>query len=133
MKIIQVTDLHLVAPGEKLFDLDPLTRLEDCIADLNSNHADADLVVFSGDLTERGEASAYASLSDRLKELAAPYRLMLGNHDDRVDFRVAFPEAPVTGGFVQSVADLPAGRVVLLDTHEPGAVEGRLCDALGME
>lgn len=128
MKIIHVTDLHLVAPGEKLFGLDPLSRLEDCIADLNRNHPDAGLVVFSGDLTERGETSAYRALAERLAALAVPYRLMLGNHDDRAAFRAAFPEAPIANGFAQSVADLPNGTIVLLDTLEPGHVEGRLCE-----
>lgn len=128
MKIIQVTDLHLVAPGERLFGLDPLSRLEDCIADLNRNHADADLVVFCGDLTDNGDPLAYAALSQRLATLAAPHRLMLGNHDDRAAFRAAFPQTPTADGFVQSVVDLPAGRIVLLDTLEPGQVQGRLCE-----
>jgi len=126
-KIVQVSDLHLVAPGERLFGLDPLARLEDCIEDINRNHADADLVVFSGDLTDRGEASAYAALAERLASLAAPFRLMVGNHDDRAAFISAFPDAPAEGGFVQSRLDMAAWRLVLLDTLEPGHVEGRLC------
>lgn len=129
MKIIQVSDLHLATPGERIFGLDPLARLEDCIADLNRNHADADLVVFSGDLTDGGEASAYAALAERLNGLAAPFRLMLGNHDDRAAFRTAFPDAPMEGGFAQAAVDLPGGRLVLADTLEPGHVEGRLCGA----
>ena len=38
MKIIQVTDLHLVTPGQTLCGLDPLARLQACIADINQNH-----------------------------------------------------------------------------------------------
>lgn len=127
MKIVLVSDLHLVAPGESLFGLDPLKHLEDCIADLNRHHGDADLVVFSGDLTNDGEASAYAALAERLADLAAPYRLMLGNHDDRAAFAAAFPQVPMQGGFAQCVVDLPEFRAVLLDTLQPGQVEGRLC------
>ncbi|KXF75103.1 metallophosphatase [Paramesorhizobium deserti] len=127
MKIIQVSDLHLRVPGELLLGINPLARLEDCIADLNRNHADADLVVFSGDLTNDGEPSAYAALAERLAGLAAPFRLMLGNHDDRAAFRAAFPDAPGDDGFVQSSIDLPDGRIVLLDTLETGLIEGRLC------
>jgi len=129
MKIIQVSDLHLRAPGETLLGIDPLARLEDCVADLNRNHADADLVVFSGDLTNDGEPSAYAALAERLAGLAAPFRLMLGNHDNRTAFRAAFPDAPGEGGFIQSSVDLPEGRIVLLDTLEAGLIEGRLCEA----
>ncbi|SMH37105.1 phosphodiesterase [Mesorhizobium australicum] len=128
MKIVLVSDLHLVAPGESLFGLDPLKHLEDCIADLNRHHTDADLVVFSGDLTNDGEASAYAALAERLADLAAPYRLMLGNHDDRAAFANAFPQAAMQDGFAQCYVDLPQFRAVLLDTLQPGQVEGRLCE-----
>ncbi|PSJ60846.1 phosphodiesterase [Pseudaminobacter soli (ex Li et al. 2025)] len=129
MKLIQVTDLHLVNPGEKHFGLDPLARLEACIADINRNHADADLVVFSGDLTDRGEAIAYEALKQRLATLVPPYRLMIGNHDDRAVFLEAFPEAADENGFIQTHLDLPHGRVLLLDTVEQGQIEGRLCDS----
>ena len=129
MKIIQVSDLHLVAPGDRLFGSNPLMRLEDCIADLNRHHADADLVVFSGDLTDNADPSAYAAMAERLSSLAAPYALMVGNHDDRTSLAAAFPDIKMEGGFIQSTIDLPGGRVVLADTLEPGRVEGRLCAA----
>ena len=127
MKIIQVSDLHLVEPGGRLYGSDPLERLEDGIADLNRHHADADLVVFSGDLTDDGAPAAYAALAERLATLKAPYRLMMGNHDDRAAFAAAFPAGLAADGFAQSSADLHGWRVVMLDTLEPGRVEGRLC------
>ena len=80
IKLIHVTDLHLVEPGERLFGLDPLAQLESCIDHINRNHPDTDLVVFSGDLTDDGAPSAYAALADRLTTLKPPFRLMLGNH-----------------------------------------------------
>ena len=129
MKIIQVSDLHLVAPGTTLFGSDPLARLEDCIVDLNRHHADADLVVFTGDLTNDGEPAAYAALAARLPALRAPYRLMLGNHDDRAAFIRAFPHGLAADGFAHSSLDLAGGRLVMLDTLEPGQVAGRLCAA----
>ncbi|MCB4771155.1 phosphodiesterase [Ancylobacter sp. Lp-2] len=128
-KIIQVSDLHLVSPGGMLQGSDPLARLEDCLADLNRHHADADLVVFSGDLTDDGEPAAYAALATRLTALKAPWRLMMGNHDDRAASAAAFPGVAGADGFVQAAIDLGDWRAVLLDTHEPGHVEGRLCAA----
>ncbi|MDH6233462.1 Icc protein [Mesorhizobium soli] len=127
MKLIQVTDLHLVNPGEMLVGLDPLARLDACIADINHNHADADLVVFSGDLSDRGEAIAYETLKRRLATLVPPHRLMIGNHDDRAVFLETFPKAADENGFIQTHLDMPHGRVLLLDTVEQGQVEGRLC------
>ncbi len=128
MKIIQVTDLHLVAPGERLHGLDPLGRLDAALADIAAHHGDAALVVFSGDLADAGAPAAYEALRDRLARFPVPVRLMLGNHDDRAAFRAVFPEVPVEHGFVQTVVDTGEGRLILLDTLDQGAVPGRLCD-----
>ncbi len=50
MKLIQITDIHFV-PGKRLLHgLDPYERLRSCIADINTNHADADLCIITGDL-----------------------------------------------------------------------------------
>ncbi|MEX6507123.1 phosphodiesterase [Jiella sp. M17.18] len=128
MKLIQVTDVHLVQPSETLFGLDPLERLDACFADIAANHADAEAVVISGDLTHDGEESAYRALAERVEALPLPVHLMLGNHDDRDAFRAVFGDAHSTGRFVQKSVDLPAGRLVLLDTLKAGAVEGELCE-----
>lgn len=126
MKIIQVTDIHLIEPGQLLYGLDPLARLDAAIADINACHGDADLVVFSGDLADAGEKAAYQALRERLAGLAVPYRLLLGNHDDRETFLQVFPEIEAEDGFVQSVVDTGDGRLILLDTLDQGAVPGRL-------
>lgn len=128
MKVILVSDLHLVAPGVHLFGLDPLQQLERCIAAINTDHGDADLVIFAGDLTNDGEASAYAALAERLAGLAVPYRLMMGNHDDRERFGAAFPDAPDVDGFFQTAIDIGKTRLILTDTLWPGKVDGLLCE-----
>lgn len=129
MKIIQLSDPHLMTPGGLLYGSDPLARLEACLADIGKNHADAELVVISGDLTNDGERAAYAALRERLAQFSPPCRLMLGNHDDRALFLEMFPEAVTERGFVQSVFDGSEGRLILLDTLDSGHVEGRLCAA----
>jgi Icc protein len=129
MKIIQISDSHLVPPGALLFGTDPLFRLEACLADINRNHADAELVIISGDLANDGERAAYAALGDQVANCVPPCRLMLGNHDDRALFLEMFPEVRPEGGFVQGVVDTREGRLILLDTLESGLVEGRLCEA----
>jgi Icc protein len=128
MKFIHLTDLHLVAPGRRLYGLDPHARLRAAIADINASHADAAFVLITGDLAHHGEDAAYEALRAALGKLAQPYHLLIGNHDDRGAFLRAFPAAPVDAdGFVQGLLATPAGALVLLDTHEPGTHEGRLC------
>lgn len=129
MKVIQISDPHLMTPGGLLYGSNPLSRLQACLADIGSNHADADLVVISGDLTNDGERSAYAALSESLAGFGPPCRLMLGNHDDRALFLEMFPQATAERGFVQSVVDRAEGRLLLLDTLDSGHVEGKLCAA----
>jgi 3',5'-cyclic-AMP phosphodiesterase len=129
MKFIHLTDLHLVPPPRRLYGLDPNARLRAAIADINANHGDAAFVLITGDLAHHGEPAAYEALKDCLRKLALPCHLVIGNHDDRTAFLRAFPAAPVDeGGFVQGVVELGAGVLVLLDTHEPGTHEGRLCE-----
>ncbi len=129
MKFIQVTDMHIMPPGERLLGLDPRAQLDACIADINAHHADAELCVFTGDLGHEGYVDAYRNLRDALAALSLPYYLMLGNHDDREAFKEAFPEiACDRHGFVQSVIDTGAGRFILLDSYEPAAVWGSFCE-----
>ena len=128
MKFIHLSDLHLVAPGTELHGLDPVRGLERCVASIRTHHADAALCVVTGDLTHYGEPAAYGAARCCLAGLPMPVHLIIGNHDDRAAFRVAFPGAPVDGaGFVQQAFGTEAGRFVLLDTHEPGRADGALC------
>jgi 3',5'-cyclic AMP phosphodiesterase CpdA len=127
MKIIQISDPHLVTPGRRLWGLDPSERLRLCLDDVGTQHPDVDLVVVTGDLSDGGLAPAYARLRGLLAGLAVPVRLLLGNHDDRGIFRAAFPEALTDAdGFVQSVHDAGSVRLVFLDTLEAGETAGRL-------
>jgi 3',5'-cyclic AMP phosphodiesterase CpdA len=117
MKFIHFTDLHLVPEGEQLWGLDPLERLDACLADIARLHPDARFCAISGDLAERGEVEAYHLLERRLGRFPLPVHLMLGNHDDRGNFRSALASRPVDdAGFVQH-RRIEDGRVFLfLDT-----------------
>lgn len=128
MKLIVASDFHLVVPGVELFGSDPLKQVEALIAEINDKHADADLVIFCGDLTNDCEPPAYAGLAARIGDLAPPFRMMMGNHDDRDAFLHAFPDAYQEGGFIQSSLDIEGTRLILLDTLWPGNVPGVLCD-----
>lgn len=130
MKIIHITDPHIVAPGKRVFTLDPAKRLQAVFDHVTDTQADADLVVITGDLTDNGDPEAYALLSSMIAGLPMPVRLLLGNHDCRETFRSIFPDQPVDGnGFVQSVMQVPdlADRLIFLDTNSPGEAGGRFC------
>lgn len=129
MKLIQLSDLHLCAPGCSLHGRYPQRQLQAAIADINAHHADAALVAISGDLSDDGSAASYEVLASALSELRVPWRVTLGNHDDRAAFLRRFPTLADTQGFVQSVTDIGAHRIVLLDSLHSGEVAGELCAA----
>ena len=91
MKLIHVTDTHLIHPGKTLHGLDPEVRFEACMEDIILNHSDADCLLITGDLADKGEASAYELLAQSLKQYRVPAYLVLGNHDDREVFTKYFP------------------------------------------
>lgn len=125
MKIIQITDTHLVPSGRIVNGVDPEAQLRAAIADILTRHPDADLLTLTGDLCNDGEPEAYALLRDILAPVPFPVRLMLGNHDRRPAFAEAFPDHPRDAyGFIQSHMDTAFGRLLFLDTHEAGVIGG---------
>ncbi|RWR10235.1 phosphodiesterase [Paenirhodobacter populi] len=125
MKIIQLTDTHLMPPGTVVNGVDPEKQLRAAVADIIARHADTDLLVMTGDLCNDGDPAAYALLRDILAPVPFPVRLMLGNHDRRPEFVAAFPEQPRDdNGYIQSFIDTDFGRVLFLDSHEPGVIGG---------
>src|SRR5262249_46893943 len=83
MKLIHITDTHLVEPGLKLYGLDPKARLDAAIADINRHHSDAALAIITGDLTHWGEVGAYRNFLHSMNGLCVPYVVLVGNHDRR--------------------------------------------------
>ena len=129
MRFVQVTDTHIMSRGQSVLGLDPVARLEACIADINRNRGDASFCVFTGDLTDRGEWEGYSVLRDCLAYLELPYYLMVGNHDRRAPFLANFPEAlRDEDGFVQFGLSTPVGRLLFLDTLDEGRSAGLYCD-----
>jgi len=128
MKLIQITDIHCVPGRRLLYGLNPYERLRSCIADINTNHADADLCIITGDLAHNGLVEAYENLQTCLSALSIPYHFIIGNHDNRENFKKVFPDTPCDeSGFVQSIVDTAAGRFILLDTVEQGRSWGSYC------
>ncbi|MDK3017338.1 phosphodiesterase [Pseudodonghicola flavimaris] len=129
LKLVIMSDLHLVPEGEISNTLDTAQRLRQAVDSVITRHADADMVILAGDLADLGEADAYARLPDLIAPLPMPTHLMLGNHDDRPTFLEVFGDAYADeNGFVQKVIDAKGHRIILLDSTEPGLVAGRLCD-----
>ena len=128
MKIVQITDTHLVPDKCEMHGVNPYQRLSRCVADIRQHHGDAKLCVITGDLAHKGELAAYGLLSELLAQLPVPCHLLAGNHDHRRNLLSVFPDTPVDPyGFIQSVVDLEIGRLIFLDTLEAGENFGAFC------
>ncbi|WP_417809712.1 phosphodiesterase [Thioclava sp.] len=125
MKIIQLTDTHLMPPGIAVNGVDPEAQLREAVSDIVARHGDADLLVITGDLCNFGDPEAYELLREILAPVPFAVRLMLGNHDRRPKFVAVFPDQPRdSNGYVQSSIDTAFGRLLFLDSHEEGVIGG---------
>lgn len=128
IKLLQITDTHIPAAGELIYGVDARQRLEACIDDINLHHRDARLCLLTGDLVNHGSEVEYLNLRGALERLQVPWLLMVGNHDERAALRRVFPDTPGEGEHLQSVIDTELGRILILDTLDPGKASGFLCD-----
>jgi 3',5'-cyclic-AMP phosphodiesterase len=131
MKLVVLSDIHLVPAGAQLYGLDPAARLARAVDVINRDHRDIAFVVIAGDLVHSGDCAAYEVLCSILERLYVPVILLMGNHDRRASFRAVFPNADDDGnGFVQSVRTLDAATLITIDTLDESATThgGELCD-----
>lgn len=138
-KIIVFTDLHITA-GQRIIGLDPNVRFAEGLSHALAMHPDADRIVCTGDLTNKGDAESYARLREILAAAPMPVDLLIGNHDERDAFKAAFPgQATDADGFVQGVVELDDAsggrwRLAYLDTLNappyafPETYSGFLCE-----
>ena len=118
MKIIQITDTHLMPCKADLYKLNPSKNLEACVNSINKFHHDSDLCIITGDLTNKGDRESYLDLRKILKKLKIPNYPLIGNHDHREIFSEIFPEVPIAKyGFVQQSITIPVGKLIILTIH----------------
>lgn len=134
MLICQLTDLH-VRPkcGATDDEAETNTMTEQACRVVAAFDPMPDVVIITGDLTERGHEAEYANLAAMLaRTLSMPVYVIPGNHDRRDALRSVLAHLPgVTSDpfFVQyAVEDHPV-RLVMLDTLVPGSNHGELSDA----
>lgn len=128
MKLLHLTDLHLPAPGETLWGLDPYARADALLNDMAEAHPDALLCVISGDLADKGAPGAYDWLARRLAEFPIRTVPMIGNHDDRAAMKAGLPGLMDDGsGFVQGRFEAEGQVMLFLDTFKGGTSAGQYC------
>lgn len=131
-RILQLSDLHVVAPGARASRVLDTPALLRSAIDVLAARLDAigpiDAVLVTGDISDDGSAESYVIARAELDRLGLPILVVPGNHDRREGLREAFrdfPEIP-SAGLIDWVADLGDTRVVGLDTLVEGQGAGLL-------
>ena len=131
MLIAQISDFHVRAHGEEgTFGIDNNANLRAAVAMLNDLDPVPDVVIGTGDLTNRGRSEEYIALRDLLAPLAIPIFLIPGNHDASPSLRAAFGEHDYLAGedeFVSYVVDRFPLRLIGFDSTLPDAHNGAIC------
>ena len=129
LRIVQLTDPHLLAPGEDLMGLDVGARLEAVLQLALTLRPDA--IFLTGDFcAHEPVAGVYHRLRRRLDALGVPYFITAGNHDDRAMMREAFPLPGSGEEGINGVVELNDRAFLFLDSS-PGYVDDRQLDWLG--
>ena len=125
--IAQLTDIHIGfepnAEGEEFNQVRFRTTLERLLEQPNV----PDMLVLTGDLTDRGDAASLARITGALGTCPFPVYPLIGNHDSREELLHAFPDCPSEGGFIHYAIEKAGLRVLCLDTFEPGRHGGAFC------
>ena len=132
MRLAHLSDTHILPGGAPVYGVDSAGRLAQAVDELNAFGADIDVVIFTGDLTDKASSEAYSMLRSILEPLRAPYFLIPGNHDDRELLRVAFEgtgAVPYEPGFANYVVDDFAVRLIGLDSTLEGSDLPEFCEA----
>lgn len=129
--LLHLSDTHLLDGDKQLYgDVDADKRLAEIFENISSSGAKIDAMVFTGDIADKGEIGAYSKIRkmvDRLAEnLDSEIVWVMGNHDDRSNFRQELLDSSPSSDPVDSVHDINGLRVIALDTTVPGEHYGAI-------
>jgi|SRR5215213_1838398 len=94
MLIAQITDLHIGFDRGNPHELN-VRRLNLVIDELNERLPRPELLIVSGDLVENGDdVDAYRHMRALVGRWQGPAIWLVGNHDDRDQFKAHLPQVP---------------------------------------
>jgi len=120
---IQITDLHIDDPPR--IPKDGRDTTENHLKQVLSNipFDKVEFLVCTGDLVAEPSVSAYARLVSLLKDVPKPIYCLPGNHDD---LPLAIESTQTSNLNWSKTVIREPWLIILLDSHEPGAVHGKL-------
>jgi 3',5'-cyclic-AMP phosphodiesterase len=121
--LLQLSDSHL---GAEWGHVDPLRALDSAIAEIGRLPQVPTAVIFTGDLSDRGDPGDYRLIEKRLASLQAPRHYLVGNHDDRAAMRSTLGLEGRGDEPLRWARTFGPLSLVGLDTQRPGRDDGQL-------
>ncbi len=132
--IAHVSDTHLLAGEARQYGvIDTVEHLSLALDRLTRVEPPPQVIVFTGDLADRGEPEAYRQLRAMVEPVAermgAQIVWCMGNHDEREAYARALYDAEPTAEVLDRVYDVDGLRIVSIDTTVEGYHHGAIDDA----
>ena len=89
VRLVQFSDAHVVGPDERVTGIELAAALQALVEE-----SSPDLIIASGDLTNRGSDAELAELQSGIRDIDTPLFLMFGGHDGNWERRIEGNEPP---------------------------------------
>jgi 3',5'-cyclic AMP phosphodiesterase CpdA len=137
--VAHLSDVHILSPGRKQYDaIVPEMGLRKVLDRLSRLPLVPDALVFTGDLADKAEPSAYSTLRGLVEpfaeEIGAQVVWVMGNHDERAAYAKGLFDRDLSDlddvavPAQDAVYDVRGLRIVSLDTSVPRYHHGDLSD-----
>lgn len=131
--IVQLSDVHIPAEGRLFGHVDCDARLAAALDAIVASDWRPEVLVLSGDLTDRGHPDSYRRLRPVVeaaaRRLDAPVVYLPGNHDDVDVLERELLDREPTGRPLDQVAWIGSTRLIALDSTDRAGHHGTLEDA----
>ena len=126
VRVVQLTDTHLCqSKGGKLLGMDTDHSLQAVINQVLRECPQAELLLGTGDLSDRGAKEAYERLQGYFQQVPCHSCWLPGNHDDRAKME----SVANSGQRLCREIRVAGWQIVMLDSQVPGEVGGELGEA----
>ena len=126
VRVVQLTDTHLCqAKGGTLLGMDTDQSLQAVIDLVQGERPAVDVLLGTGDLSDRGAREAYERLQGYFAQIPCDNFWLPGNHDDRS----AMETAASTDTRLCKEIRVSSWQILMLDSQVPGEVGGELGQA----
>ena len=124
MKLIQITDTHLLAdPAARYRGWNTWQSLQAVLGQISARHNDLAGLLLTGDLVHDESVAGYRRLARRLHHFNVPVLALPGNHDRPARLQQLIGLLGRQSGREHRFGDW---RVLLMSSHWPGQVGGRI-------